>query len=30
MPAGITESFVAIQPKGLSNEKIRPPTTANN
>ena len=30
MPAGITESFVAKQPNRLSNEKIRPPTTANN
>ena len=30
MPTGITETIIAWQSKGLSNEKIKPPTTLNN
>ena len=29
-PAGLTEIVVSWQSRGLSNEKIRPPTTSNN
>ena len=30
MPADLTEKIIAWQSKGLSVEKIRPPTTLNN
>ena len=29
-PASLTEIVVSWQSKGLSNEKIRPPTTSNS
>ena len=30
LPTGLTETVVAWQSKGLSNKKIRPPTSLNN
>ena len=30
MPAGIPDTVVELVPKGLPNEKNKPPTTANN
>ena len=29
-PVDLTETIVGWQPKGLSNEELRPPTTSNN
>ena len=30
VPTGLTEASISWQSKGLSNEKIRPPTISNN
>ena len=30
MQAGITETIIALESKGLSNGKVKPPTTTNN